>query len=101
MSGESVSRRGALVLLALFVGELTLGSLQPGGDASLVRGLFALIYLSGAVMIFLMDRSRLRALGRTIVASRRNAAAPDAIPVAQKAELRAVRVERGYLDSCG
>jgi cation:H+ antiporter len=100
MSGESVSRRGALVLFALFAGELTLGSLQPGGDASLVRGLFALIYLAGAVVIFLMDRSRLRALGRTIVASRRNAATPNAvaIPVEQKAELRAVRVERGYLD---
>ena len=49
-------------MLALFLAQSLLSAFQPDKDATLVQGLFSVIYLSTAIAIIIGDRARLRVL---------------------------------------
>ena len=62
LSGLKVSWRSALGMLALFLAQSLLSAFQPDKDATLVQGLFSVIYLSTAIAIIIGDRARLSVL---------------------------------------
>ena len=62
LSGLKVTWRSALGMLALFLAQSLLSAFQPDKDATLVQGLFSVIYLSTAIAIIIGDRARLRVL---------------------------------------
>ncbi|MCH8108863.1 MAG: hypothetical protein IIB15_01925 [Chloroflexi bacterium] len=62
LSGLKVSWRSALGMLALFLMQSLLSAFQADKDATLVQGLFSMIYLSAAIAIIIGDRARLRVL---------------------------------------
>ena len=62
LAGVKVSWKGALGMLSLFLVQSLLGAFQADRDATLVQGLFSMIYLSAAIIVIIGDRARLRTL---------------------------------------
>lgn len=62
LSGLKVSWKSALGMLALFLVQSLLTAFQADRDATLVQGVFSMIYLSIAIAVIIGDRARLRML---------------------------------------
>lgn len=56
------TRRAAAVLFGLFLVQLVISAVQPGGQVTLVQTLLAGSYIGGSLFIMLFDRSRLHVM---------------------------------------